>query len=326
MRTGGPRLVEVSPGCLVTDGNESVTAAGTAPPSRARRSQSTTSVGPGRVGSPRRSWRSPGRTTTLDGRAPRSGTPNGSRSPLTTSVGTPVSQLVGPATLRPARRVQRERQREDAGRAERDRRCGRPPGRRWTGRRRPAAAPSRTVPRRSRDDRRPGRVELAGGRGRAPAGHPVRLGHPGHGDARRRRAASRTATRSGGVDAAAGAVPEHEQRRGAPARPSSGRRPARAGVSTCAHRPVCAPDGLSAGVAGSRGVAAVDAAHAARIGSSRAARDAGPAVSRSRRRPASRRRSSPRHATSIARRSRGVVAPHTPWQSPTSSAQARHAP
>jgi hypothetical protein len=33
-----------------------------------------------------------------------------------------------------------------------------------------------------------------------------------------------------------------------------------------------------------------------------------------------------RHATSIARRSRGVVAPHTPWQSPTSSAQARHAP
>jgi hypothetical protein len=35
---------------------------------------------------------------------------------------------------------------------------------------------------------------------------------------------------------------------------------------------------------------------------------------------------SSRQTTDIARRSRGVVAPQTPWQSPASSAQARHAP
>ena len=51
----------------------------------------------------------------------------------------------------------------------------------------------------------------------------------------------------------------------------------------------------------------------------------GPAV-RPRRPPLRIRRTSPRQATSIARRSRGVVPPQTPWQSPTSSAQARHGP
>ena len=123
-----------------------------------------------------------------------SGTPNGSASPLTTSVGTsgsssaardcPAGRAGAAGTPAPARRPRR-------GRA----RSGRPPGPR-----RPAADDQRQPaadlgPNMRRPTADPGLVERRRGRRRAAPGHPVRLGDPGHDDPAPT-AASRTASRS----------------------------------------------------------------------------------------------------------------------------------
>ena len=110
------------------------------------------------LGSRRRSCRSPGRTTTSH-RPGRLG--HAERVPVAVDHQRRQRriQLPGPGRLRPARRVQREGQREHAGGAERRGRCGRRPGPRWTGRRRPAAGRRRPASRTARDDRDPGLVE-----------------------------------------------------------------------------------------------------------------------------------------------------------------------
>ena len=139
----------------------------------------------------RRSWTAPGRTTTSTSPT-GSGTPNGSRSPLTTSVGSVGGQLVGPAASpacpagaagRPA--PARRRRRAAA-------RYGRRPARRWSGRRQISGrsgygelAPGpRSTP-------RPGARPV-----RAPGGRPPgRAGSPGRPGPRRR--PRRRAPRSG---------------------------------------------------------------------------------------------------------------------------------
>ena len=108
------------------------------------------------------------------GPSPGGGMPNGSRSPWTTRTGTPRAVQFGqPRLLGPAGRVQREGERDHAGRAGRPARCGRRRGRRWSGRREPAA----------------GRQRRAGGAARRRRRARRRPGGP----ARRRRAAARDA-------------------------------------------------------------------------------------------------------------------------------------
>ena len=126
-------------------------------------------------------------------------------------------ELVGPGLLRPAGRVQRERQAEDAGRPGRDRRPAGDPG--------PGAATAdderagagagagEGVVRERREGGEPAGVEPGRRRGDPAAGDPPRLldedGAPaaGHGDRHGR-------LEVGGLDPAAGAVPEHEDAAG----------------------------------------------------------------------------------------------------------------
>jgi hypothetical protein len=121
-------------------------------------------------------------------------------------------QLAGPTRLWLARRVQRERQRQHADRAELTRGSRGHPG---TGR--PAAQNERQAragPALSLLDRRdPGRIKLPGRCRRATTKHAVRLSDPGHGDARGDRSITYR-KEIGRVDPAGGAMAQREQTRG----------------------------------------------------------------------------------------------------------------
>src|SRR5829696_709458 len=118
-------------------------------------------------------------------------------------------QLAEPVLVRGTRRAGREGQRDDGGGAQLGGRAAgdpRPAG--------PAAEHQRQVGHlalQAADRRHPGGVEHGRARRRAAAGHPVGLGHPGDRDAGGdRRGGDRDEVRR--VDAAAGAVAEHQQR------------------------------------------------------------------------------------------------------------------
>ena len=163
-------------------------------------------------------------------RARAAASPNGSRSPCTTSVGTATAS----SSAQPARRRRRGARRggwsgnarqttpaapvaaavRQATRAPEDR----PPT--------SSGPPPRRACAQVVDDGRPGGVEPRRGRRRAPAGDAVGLlderdGHPGGLRGRRR------GDQVAGGDAAAGAVAEHEQRPRRPRRRAGGRAPAR---------------------------------------------------------------------------------------------------
>ncbi len=120
-----------------------------------------------------------------------------------------VGQFPGPAAIRPARRVQRERESEHADRAQLG---GRPAGDPGTAG--PPADEKRSVRRyllpHRRDQVTEGTVELTGGRGCPAAGDPVGLEDPRDGDTGGHgRIAYRAQVH--GVHPATGTVPQDEQ-------------------------------------------------------------------------------------------------------------------
>ena len=316
MRTGGSAVVEGVPRAAGSPvqrvGRGQVTAA-----QPCARSQSTTS-GAGRAGSRRRSCRSPGRTATSTRRR-GSGTPNGSRSPLTTSVGRPVSSSSArERSGRPGGCSGKASATTPAAPSARGGAAGHP------GAAGPAADHQRqrsAVPGRASATTAVQASSRCAGRARARAGRrPGRAGSPGPPRRRRRSAASRTAIRSGASTPPPAPCPRTSRpTAGRPAASVSGSRPARAVSSIDAGAPAHGRASVPSARSGSGQLTGTQCrADRSRIR---------PAPSRSstgvRRRAVDARS---RQATSIARRSRGVVPPQTPWQSPTSSAQARHGP
>ena len=154
-------------------------------------------------------------------------------------------------------------------------------------------------------------VELAGGRGRATTGHPIGLGHPRDREpGRDRRIPNRDEV--GCVDAAAGPMAEDQQTDGSRGTVQADLRLAMRGRHTESARLVARRPEPDPATGPRRGLGSPGGRQAVGASSRTGVRGIGSITARSGSGVSWLCTSSLCHATSMARRSRGVVAPHTP--------------